>query len=127
MHILLSCLQQPAVLPMAAMPFGLSVTVFWMYVCAALLLVIGVVKIVRELPQRDGLDKTVPFGRLFFAIPRRFRATLNQHAFTHTFSPTNFRLLVNSTVAGWSILLLAPADRDSRPSGKDRCRSPWYR
>jgi uncharacterized membrane protein len=40
-----------------------------MYVCAALLFVIGIIRISRELPQEHGLDKIMPFGPLFFAIP----------------------------------------------------------
>jgi uncharacterized membrane protein len=42
---------------------------FWIYVCASLLFIIGVIKILRELPQEHGVDKVMPFGRLFFAIP----------------------------------------------------------
>ena len=40
-----------------------------MYVCAFLLLIIGLVRILKELPQEQGVDKIMPFGRLFFAIP----------------------------------------------------------
>jgi len=40
-----------------------------MYVCASLLFIIGLIKIFGELPQEHGLDKIMPFGRLFFAIP----------------------------------------------------------
>jgi len=42
---------------------------FWMYVCASLLFIIGLIKIFGELPQEHGVDKIMPFGRLFFAIP----------------------------------------------------------
>src|SRR5437667_8841501 len=42
---------------------------FWMYVCASLLFIIGLIKIFNELPQEHGVDKIMPFGRLFFAIP----------------------------------------------------------
>jgi uncharacterized membrane protein len=40
-----------------------------MYVCASLLFIIGLIKIFGELRQEHGLDKIMPFGRLFFAIP----------------------------------------------------------
>lgn len=70
MQILL-CSQQFAVvvLLLAVAPFGLPATVFWIYVCASLLFIIGLVKISNELKQEHGLDKIMPFGRLFFAIP----------------------------------------------------------
>jgi uncharacterized membrane protein len=61
--------QISVVLALAFPPFGMSAIVFWMYVSASLLLVIGLIKIFRELPQEHGLDKVLPFGRLFFAIP----------------------------------------------------------
>jgi uncharacterized membrane protein len=54
---------------LAAAPFGMSAIAFWMYVCASLLFIIGLIKIFGELPQEHGLDKIMPFGRLFFAIP----------------------------------------------------------
>ena len=64
-----SCyLQQLAVLVVAA-PFGIPATAFWMYVCAFLLLIIGLIKIPREIPRQAGVDKVMPLGRLFFAIP----------------------------------------------------------
>jgi len=50
-------------------PFGMSAIVFWMYVCASLIFIIGLIKIFGELPQQHGVDKIMPFGRLFFAIP----------------------------------------------------------
>ena len=50
-------------------PFGLTSIVFWMYVFASVVLIIGLVKILGELAQVHGLDKVMPFGRLFFAIP----------------------------------------------------------
>jgi len=50
-------------------PFGMSATAFWMYVCALLVFIIGLIKIFGELPQQHGVDKIMPFGRLFFAIP----------------------------------------------------------
>jgi uncharacterized membrane protein len=54
---------------LVAVPFGMSAAVCWMYVCAALLLIVGLIKIFGELSQEQGLDKIMPFGRLFFAIP----------------------------------------------------------
>lgn len=52
-----------------AVPFGMSATVFWMYVCALVVLIIGLIKILGELRQLHGIDKIMPVGRLFFAIP----------------------------------------------------------
>jgi uncharacterized membrane protein len=44
--------------------------VFWPYFTGVLLLLIGLAKISKdEVPQRHGLDKILPFGRLFFAMP----------------------------------------------------------
>lgn len=54
---------------LAAAPFGIPATVFWIYVCASVLFIIGPIKIFRELPQERGVEKLTPFGRLFFAIP----------------------------------------------------------
>ncbi len=54
---------------LALVPFGMSTTVFWIYVSASLLLLVGVIKVFNELPQEHGVDKIMPFGRLFFAIP----------------------------------------------------------
>jgi uncharacterized membrane protein len=49
---------------------GLPSIVFWGYVAAAVVLVVGLVKIIKdELPQARGIDKIMPFGRLCFAIP----------------------------------------------------------
>jgi uncharacterized membrane protein len=71
LQILLCCFQQLAVVVLAlgAAPFGIPATAFWIYVCASLLFVIGFIKILNELPQEHGVDKVMPFGRLFFAIP----------------------------------------------------------
>jgi uncharacterized membrane protein len=57
------------ILLLAAAPFGIPGTAFWIYVCASLLFIIGLIKIFKELPQEHGIDKIMPFGRLFFAIP----------------------------------------------------------
>jgi uncharacterized membrane protein len=56
--------------------FGLPGPVFWAYFAAVALFVIGLVKIIKdELPQSHGLDKFMPFGRLFLAIPMAVFAT----------------------------------------------------
>jgi uncharacterized membrane protein len=57
------------VLALAAAPFGIPATAFWIYVSASLIFIVGFVKILRELPQEHGIDKVMPFGRLFYAIP----------------------------------------------------------
>ena len=50
--------------------FSLQSTVFWPYFLGALLLAIGLPIIIRnELPQERGLEKILPFGPLFFAVP----------------------------------------------------------
>src|SRR5450432_1253831 len=54
---------------LAFAPFGMTATAFWIYVCASVLLIIGLIKIFRELRQEHGVDKIMPVGRLFFAIP----------------------------------------------------------
>jgi uncharacterized membrane protein len=54
----------------AVAAFGLSGMVFWAYFAGVTLLVVGLVKIIKdELPQSHGLNKLMPFGRLFLAIP----------------------------------------------------------
>jgi uncharacterized membrane protein YphA (DoxX/SURF4 family) len=71
LQIILGCSQQLAtVVPaLAFAPLGIPAIAFWMYVCASLLLIIGLIKIFGELRQEHGVDKVMPFGRLFFAIP----------------------------------------------------------
>ena len=71
MQILLCCFRQFAVvaLALASAPFGIPATVFWIYVCASLLFIVGIIRILKELPQQHGVDRIMPFGRLFFAIP----------------------------------------------------------
>jgi len=50
--------------------FWLPSGIFWLYFSGSILLVVGLVKILKdELPQTHGLDKIMPFGRLFLAIP----------------------------------------------------------
>jgi uncharacterized membrane protein len=57
------------VLALPAAPFGIPATAFWIYVSASLIFIVGFIKILRELTQEHGIDKVMPFGRLFFAIP----------------------------------------------------------
>lgn len=50
--------------------FQLPSGIFWLYFSGSILLVVGLVKILKdELPQTHGLDRIMPFGRLFLAIP----------------------------------------------------------
>ena len=71
MQIPACCFQQSVVVVPALLftAFGLSPIVFWIYVSAVLVLIVGLVKIIGELPQENGVNKIMPFGRLFFAIP----------------------------------------------------------
>jgi len=87
------CFQQFVVVvpALVSAPFGMSATAFWMYVCALLLFIIGLIKISGELPQEHGLDKIMPFGRLFFAIPM---AVFGSEHFTATAS-------IATLVPGW--------------------------
>ena len=51
-------------------PFGVPSDVLWGYISGCVLLVIGLIKISEdELPQARGIEKIMPFGRLFLAIP----------------------------------------------------------
>ena len=58
-----------AMTALASTPFDMPATAFWIYVCASLLFIIGLIKIFGEVPQEHGVDKIMPFGRLLFAIP----------------------------------------------------------
>jgi uncharacterized membrane protein YphA (DoxX/SURF4 family) len=50
--------------------FKIQADVFWLFFICAILFVIGLTKVIKdELPQKHGLDKILPFGRLFYAIP----------------------------------------------------------
>jgi uncharacterized membrane protein len=61
---------QHARLALALAILPIRADVFWPNFSCAILFLIGLVKIFKdELRQRRGLDKTMPFGRLFFAIP----------------------------------------------------------
>ena len=50
--------------------FGVQPVVFWPFVSFVILSIIGLAKIIKDdLPQEHGIDKLLPFGRLFYAIP----------------------------------------------------------
>src|SRR5271168_761231 len=49
--------------------YAIPTTVLWPYVAAVLFLAIGLLIIVPEARQAQGLDRILPFGRLFFAMP----------------------------------------------------------
>jgi uncharacterized membrane protein len=50
--------------------FAFTSGIFWLYFSPTLLLIVGLVKILKdELPHVRGLDKVMPFGRLFYAMP----------------------------------------------------------
>ncbi|HTT19976.1 MAG TPA: hypothetical protein VMG82_13580 [Candidatus Sulfotelmatobacter sp.] len=67
-----------AALAALALPRG----IFWLYFSASILLIVGLVKILKsELPKMRGLDKILPFGRLFFTIPL---AVFGTEHFTNT-------------------------------------------
>lgn len=65
MQIQFSCFHSTLALAL----FGIQTIAFWMYVAAFVILIIGLIKIAGELPKLNGVDKIMPFGRLFFAIP----------------------------------------------------------
>ena len=71
MQIVVCSFQQFVVVvpALAFAPFGIPAPVFWIYVCALVLFIIGLIKILGELRQEHGVDKIMPVGRLFFAIP----------------------------------------------------------
>jgi hypothetical protein len=71
LQIIVCCFQQFIVVApaMVSAPFGMPATAFWIYVSASLLFITGLIKIFSEVRQEHGIDKIMPFGRLFFAIP----------------------------------------------------------
>ena len=70
MQIVVCSFQQLVVVPaLAFAPFGIPAPVFWIYVCALVIFISGLIKIIGELRQEHGVDKIMPVGRLFFAIP----------------------------------------------------------
>ena len=71
MQIVVCSFQQFVVVvpALAFAPFGIPAAVFWIYVSALVIFIVGLIKIVGELRQEHGVDKIMPVGRLFFAIP----------------------------------------------------------
>ncbi|HXN99911.1 MAG TPA: hypothetical protein VN881_12620 [Candidatus Acidoferrales bacterium] len=72
MHILSVSLQYLSHADFAStlLAFGIPADVFWPWFTGVVLLIIGLIKLIKDdLPQRHGLDKILPFGRLFFAMP----------------------------------------------------------
>jgi len=68
-HLLRDTAQMPA-LALTLSFFSIPATVFWPYFLGAAILAIGLpVILTRDLPQAHGLDKVMPFGRLFYAVP----------------------------------------------------------
>jgi uncharacterized membrane protein len=60
----------PAYLGVSLAAVWIPGAAFWMYFAAAVLLAIGLPIILNdEVPSARGLDKILPFGRLFYAIP----------------------------------------------------------
>jgi uncharacterized membrane protein len=60
----------PATLEVSLAALWIPGAASWMYFAAAVLLAIGLSIILRdEVPNARGLDKILPFGRLFYAIP----------------------------------------------------------
>jgi uncharacterized membrane protein len=69
-------------LAVALAVLGIPSGPFWLYFSATILLIIGLIKIFKtELPKMHGLDKILPFGRLFFTIPL---AVFGTEHFTNT-------------------------------------------
>jgi len=57
-------------LALTLLVFSIPATVFWPYFNGLAILAIGLPFILKnEVPQARGLDKLMPFGRLFYAIP----------------------------------------------------------
>jgi len=59
----------------------MSATALWIYVSGSLTLIIGIITFPDGMPQEHGVDKVLPLGRMFFAIPMAVFAT--EH-FTNT-------------------------------------------
>src|SRR5208282_5353746 len=63
-------------LVLALAVFPIRADVFWPYFSCVILFVIGLKKIIKDAPpQKHRLDKTLPFGRLFYALPMGVFAT----------------------------------------------------
>ena len=97
LQIQLCCFQQLVVVAPALVfaPFGIPAISFLIYVAASLVFIIGLSKIFGELPQHRGVDKIMPFGRLFFAIPlavfgsEHFTATANVASLVPSWLPAH--------------------------------------
>jgi len=121
LQILLCCFQPSvvAVFALITAPFGIPAIPFWIYVCSSLLFIIGFIKILKELPQERGIDKIMPFGRLFFAIPmavfgsEHFTATANVAALVPRWIPAHtfwvYLVGLGFICAGLSIVVLVQA------------------
>jgi uncharacterized membrane protein len=121
LQIVLCCFQQFAivVLALAFTPFGIPATVFWIYVCAALLLIAGLIRSFEALSQERGVDKIMTLGRLFFAIPmavfgsEHFTATASVAALVPSWIPWHtfwvYLVGVAFICAGLSIAVLVQA------------------
>jgi len=118
LQVFLYCFQA-AVVVLAITPFGLPATVLWIYVCASLLFIVGLIKIFQEVPQEQGVDKIMPFGRLFFAIPmtvfgsEHFTATADIAALVPSWIPAHtfwvYLVGLGFVCAGVSMVLLVQA------------------
>jgi uncharacterized membrane protein len=63
-------------LPVPLVAFSIPPGVFWAYFAGVALLAIGLPIVIKnDLPQAHGLDKFIPFGRLFYALPLAIFAT----------------------------------------------------
>jgi len=97
----------------SAAPFGIPATVFWIYVCASLLFIIGFIKILNELPQEHGVDKIMLFGRLFFAMSM---AVFGSENFTATAD-------IATLVPSW---IPAPGYSPLRPAVQGFGEAHWF-
>lgn len=60
----------PAAIAAAIVVLGIPGPVFWPYFAGAALLAVGLPIVIRnEIPQACGLNKVLPFGRLFYTVP----------------------------------------------------------
>jgi len=72
MRLAVDGLFQSALAPLAValLAFSLPGIVFWPYFTGLVLLAVGLPFLIKnEVPQAYGLDKIMPFGRLFYAMP----------------------------------------------------------
>src|SRR5487761_850969 len=70
MHLIACDVEESAFVWNAFAVFKISGPVFWPYFAGITLLAIGLPIILKnELSQEHGVDKILPFGRLFFVVP----------------------------------------------------------